>query len=117
LEEGRVFKHMATYHSQHGRCGSLDVILFLPPCEDVEDVKEWLQLLEETTNMLVLSYVFSSQCKEKGQVLKGEGMVFAKVKAMGSVIAILCHPGSSTSKLNLVAQNVSIEPVYIEPNT
>jgi hypothetical protein len=44
-------------------------------------------------------------------------MVFAKVKAMGSVIAILCHPGSSTSKLNLVAQNVSIEPVYIEPNT
>jgi hypothetical protein len=42
-------------------------LLFLPPGEDVEDVKEWLQLPEETTNVLVLSYVFSSQCKEKGQ--------------------------------------------------
>ena len=65
----------------------------------------------------MLSYVFSSQCKEKGHALKGEGMVFAKVKAVGSVIVILHHLGSSTLILNLTAQNISIDLVYIEPNT
>ena len=94
-----------------------NVLLFLLPCKDVEDVKEWLQLRQKTTNVLVLSYVFSSQYKEKGQALKGEGMVFAKVKAVDSVIVILCHPGSSASRLNLIAENVSIDPVYIEPDT
>jgi hypothetical protein len=94
-----------------------NVLLFLPPGEDVEDVKEWLQLPEETIDVLVLSYVFSSQCKEKGQALKGEGMVFAKVKVVGSFIVIFRHPGSSTSRLNLATQNVSMDHVYIEPNT
>ena len=58
----------------------------------MEDVKKWLQLPKETTDVLVLSYVFSSQYKEKGQALKGKGMVFVKVKAVGSIIIILHHP-------------------------
>jgi hypothetical protein len=94
-----------------------NVLLFLPAAEDVEEVKEWLQLPGETTNILDLSYVFASQCKEKGQEVKGEARVFAKVKAVGSIIVILCHPRSSTSRLNIVGQSVTIDPVFIEPDT
>ena len=72
-----------------------NILLFLSPCEDVEDEKEWLQLPEKTTDVLVLFYVFSSQYKEKEQALKDEEMVFVKVKVVDSVIIILHHPGSS----------------------
>ena len=43
-----------------------NVLLFLPPGVDVEEVKEWLQLPGETTDILDLSYIFVSRCKEKG---------------------------------------------------
>ena len=51
---------------------------------------------------------------EKNQELKSEGMVLAKVKAVGCIIIILHHLGSSTLKLNIVAQNVNIDPIYLE---
>jgi hypothetical protein len=44
-----------------------NVLLFLPAGEDVVKIIELLQLPQETTDVLHLSYVFVPQCKEKGQ--------------------------------------------------
>jgi hypothetical protein len=44
-------------------------------------------------------------------------MVFTKVKAVGSIIIILRHLRSFTSRLNFSAQNVNIDSVYIKPDT
>jgi hypothetical protein len=48
-----------------------NVLLMLAPGEDVEKVKEFLQLPEETTDVFNLSYVFGPQCKEKGYEVRG----------------------------------------------
>jgi hypothetical protein len=53
-----------------------NVLLFLPPWKDVEEVKEWLQLFGETVDVLEFFYVFAFQCKNKGHEVKGEEMVF-----------------------------------------
>jgi hypothetical protein len=60
---------------------------------------------------------FYPNAKKKGQEVKGEGRVLAKVKAVDSIIIIYCHPGSSILSLNFAAQNVIIDIVYIEPDT
>jgi hypothetical protein len=33
---------------------------------------------------------------------------------VGSIIVILCHLTSSTSKMSLVSENINIDPIYIE---
>jgi hypothetical protein len=43
--------------------------------------------------------------------------VLARVKPVGSIIIILRHPASSTSRLNLTNANGTIDPVYTEPDS
>jgi hypothetical protein len=94
-----------------------NVLLFLPAGADVVKITELLQLLQETTDILNLSYVFAPQCKEKGQEVRGSGTVLARVKPVGSIIIVLRHPASSTSRLNLTNANGTIDPVYTEPDS
>jgi hypothetical protein len=43
--------------------------------------------------------------------------VLARVKSVGSIIIVLRHPASSTSRLNLTNANGTINPVYTEPDS
>ena len=52
-------------------------------------------------DILILSYVFATQNKEKGQELRGQGRVYASLNPIGRVIVILCHLTSSTGRMNL----------------
>jgi hypothetical protein len=79
-----------------------NVLLMLAPGEDVEKVKEFLQLPKETIDVFNLSYVFGSQYKEKAYEVRGQGTVLTKVKAVSSIIIILRHPASSIARMNLL---------------
>jgi hypothetical protein len=94
-----------------------NVLLFLPAGADVVKITKLLQLPQEITDILNLSYVFAPQCKEKGQEIRGSGTVLARVKPVGSIIIVLRHPASSTSRLNLTNANGTINPVYTEPDS
>jgi hypothetical protein len=91
-----------------------NVLLFLPPGEDVVKIIELLQLPQETTDVLHLSYVFAPQCKEKGQEIRGFGTVLARIKSVGNIIIILRHLTNSTSRLNFTTANGTIDLMYTE---
>jgi hypothetical protein len=42
-----------------------NVLLFLPAGENVNKIQKCLQLLSETTNILILFYIFTTQSKKK----------------------------------------------------
>jgi hypothetical protein len=94
-----------------------NVLLFLPPGEDVVKITELLQLSHETTDVLHLSYVFATQCKDKGQEIRGFGTVLARVKPVGRITIILRHSASSTSRLNFATVNGTIDLMYTEPDS
>lgn len=76
-------------------------------------IREVLQLLEETTDVLNLSYFFAFQCKEKDQDVRGPGTELARIKLVDSIIIIFCHPVSNTLRLNFATRNITIDPLYI----
>jgi hypothetical protein len=111
LEYSNIWQKIA---QSMGDVDHWNVLLFLPTGADVVKITELLQLPQETTDILNLSYVFAPQCKEKGQEVRGSGVVLARVKQVGSIIIVLRHPASSTSRLNLVNGNGTIDPMYSE---
>jgi hypothetical protein len=80
----------------------------------VNKVQECLQLPLETMDILILSYVFTTQSKEKSQELREQGRVYASLKPIGRVIDILCHLTSSIGRMNLAFKKINIDPIYIE---
>jgi hypothetical protein len=43
--------------------------------------------------------------------------VLARIKPVGSIIIILWHPASSTSRLNFAIANGTIDPMYTEADS
>jgi hypothetical protein len=43
--------------------------------------------------------------------------VVIKVKPVGSIIVVFCHPANLTFEGNIVAGHTTIDPVYNEPNS
>jgi hypothetical protein len=64
-----------------------------------------------------LSNFFASQCKEKGQEVQGPRTVLARIKPVDSIIIMLHHSESSILRLNFAIGNVTINPMYIEPDS
>jgi hypothetical protein len=61
----------------------LNVLLFLLACEDVNKVQECLLLPSETTDILILLYIFVTQSKKKGLRIRRARQNICKCKTCG----------------------------------
>jgi hypothetical protein len=94
-----------------------NLLLLLPAGEDSNKILEFLQVPQDRTQVFHMSYVFGTQCKEKGQELKVQGRVITKLKAVRPILIILCHPASLTPEGNIAHGHLAIDHVYTEPDS